>query len=157
MSARQPDLFGKPRAKPRKLMRVFDVDDSRTGFHEPGPVRVRFECPWCDHETDWIDLGSATEAKRGIVCPHCNPPEVVEQHTCHWPGCGRVVPPALWGCKEHWFALPKALRDRIWATYVPGQEITKKPSSEYIAAAVAVQDWIRATSQPKQGENDGAK
>lgn len=63
-------------------------------------------------------------------------------HTCHWPGCTKHVPPAMWGCKPHWFALPKRLRDRIWATYRPGQEITKDPSREYLAAADDVQHWI---------------
>lgn len=68
----------------------------------------------------------------------------MSKHTCHWPGCGRAVPPKLWGCKEHWFRLPSRLRARIWATYVPGQEITKTPSHEYIEAATDVQEWIRA-------------
>jgi len=35
------------------------------------------------------------------------------RHTCHWPGCNKEVPPAMWGCKTHWFSLPKRLRDRI--------------------------------------------
>ena len=64
-------------------------------------------------------------------------------HTCHWPGCKVNVPPAMWGCKTHWFKLPKNLRDRIWLTYKPGQEITKTPSKEYLSAADAVQKWIR--------------
>jgi len=64
-------------------------------------------------------------------------------HTCHWPGCRREVPPAMWGCKVHWFKLPKHLRNEIWRTYVPGQEITKTPSTEYLAAADAVQVWIK--------------
>jgi hypothetical protein len=68
------------------------------------------------------------------------------KHTCHWPGCKRVVPPAMWGCKPHWFKLPKALRDRIWATYRAGQEITKTPSTDYVEAAQAVQKWIREQS-----------
>jgi len=71
----------------------------------------------------------------------------MSRHTCHWPGCGAVVPPKMWGCRAHWFALPKSLRDRIWATYVPGQEITKTPSQAYIEAAKAVQTWI-ADRQP---------
>jgi len=33
-------------------------------------------------------------------------------HSCHWPGCGRQVPPAKWGCLPHWKALPKPLRHR---------------------------------------------
>ena len=65
-------------------------------------------------------------------------------HDCHWPGCGKQVPPAMWGCKEHWFKLPKALRDRIWAAYRPGQEEGNAPVSKaYFDAADAVQKWIR--------------
>lgn len=64
-------------------------------------------------------------------------------HTCHWPACERQVPPAMWGCKPHWFKLPKALRDRIWATYEIGQEVDMTPSDEYLAAAFAVQNWIK--------------
>ena len=63
-------------------------------------------------------------------------------HTCHWPGCGKNVPPAMWGCREHWFKLPKPLRDAVWKAYVPGQEITKTPSAEYLATAFLVQQWI---------------
>lgn len=63
-------------------------------------------------------------------------------HHCHWPGCDAQVPPAKWGCRTHWFKLPKGLRDRIWATYRPGQERTMTPSAAYIEAARAAQDWI---------------
>jgi hypothetical protein len=56
-------------------------------------------------------------------------------HHCHWPGCTRQVPPAMWGCKAHWFKLPKALRDKIWRTYKPGQEISQTPSRAYVEAA----------------------
>lgn len=66
------------------------------------------------------------------------------KHTCHWPGCNKPVPPAMWGCTGHWFALPKRLRDKIWAAYRRGQEITKSPSPEYMAAALEVQEWITA-------------
>lgn len=65
------------------------------------------------------------------------------EHHCHWPGCPKQVPPALWGCREHWFRLPKYLRDRIWAAYRPGQEKDMRPSREYLEAAREVQDWIR--------------
>lgn len=69
------------------------------------------------------------------------------EHTCHWPGCGKQVPPAMWGCKQHWFRLPKHLRDWIWRTYEPGQEKDMNPSEAYLEAADAVQAWIKeATS-----------
>lgn len=53
----------------------------------------------------------------------------------------------MWGCKPHWFALPKHIRDDIWATYRPGQEVTKTPSAEYISAAKAAQEWIIRKAQ----------
>ena len=43
-------------------------------------------------------------------------------HTCHWSGCKRVVPPAMWGFRQHWFSLPAAIRNDILATYRPTQE-----------------------------------
>jgi hypothetical protein len=48
----------------------------------------------------------------------------------------------MWGCREHWFKLPKTLRDSIWQEYRPGQEIDKKPSARYIAVAALVRGWI---------------
>jgi hypothetical protein len=64
------------------------------------------------------------------------------RHTCHWPGCETEVAPKLWGCAFHWLKLPKRLRDRVWAAYVPGQEITKTPSAKYLEVALDVQRWI---------------
>jgi hypothetical protein len=72
-------------------------------------------------------------------------------HHCHWPGCGVIVPPRLWGCKKHWFMLPKNIRDAIWRAYVPGQEISKTPSHSYIRVAREAQDWIN-TNFPQQLE-----
>ena len=60
------------------------------------------------------------------------------KHHCHWPGCEKQVPPAMWGCKGHWFTLPAGLRARVWATYKPGQEVNGTPSVAYIEAAKAV-------------------
>ena len=68
-------------------------------------------------------------------------------HTCHWPQCGKQVPPAMWGCKTHWFKLPAVLRARIWAAYKPGQEERMDPSSTYLAVAKQVEDWIAANAK----------
>jgi hypothetical protein len=66
------------------------------------------------------------------------------KHHCHWPGCPKQVPPAMWGCYPHWMRLPKSLRDRIWATFRPGQEVSQTPSREYVEVAREVQAWIKA-------------
>lgn len=68
-------------------------------------------------------------------------------HHCHWPGCETKVAPALWGCRKHWFMLPLSLRNKIWRTYRPGQEISKTPSAEYLAAANEVQAWIKENAR----------
>ena len=72
-------------------------------------------------------------------------------HACHWPGCPVKVPPAMWGCRKHWFRLPARLRARIWRAYRPGQEVTKDPSAEYIAVAREAREWIAANDAPLLG------
>ncbi len=64
------------------------------------------------------------------------------RHRCHWPGCDKQVPPAMWGCKTHWYMLPRALRNKIWAAYQPGQEESGRPSQRYVEVAREVQAWI---------------
>ena len=71
-------------------------------------------------------------------------------HSCHWPGCPRQVPPAMWGCSHHWFRLPALLRARIWSTYKPAQEATGTPSAAYLEAAKDVQQWIATTAGAAQ-------
>jgi hypothetical protein len=73
-------------------------------------------------------------------------------HHCHWPGCNKQVPPAMWGCYAHWMKLPKVLRDKIWAAFRPGQETNLTPSREYLAVAREVQEWIEAYKESHIGE-----
>jgi hypothetical protein len=68
--------------------------------------------------------------------------KIIKNHYCHWPNCDKLVPPAMWGCKKHWFMLPKEIRDEIWRCFQPGQEISKTPSHEYIAIAERTEQWI---------------
>jgi hypothetical protein len=63
-------------------------------------------------------------------------------HHCHAIGCEVRVPPRLFMCRPHWFMLPKHLRDAIWRTYRPGQEVDKNPSPEYIEAAQMARYWL---------------
>jgi hypothetical protein len=65
-------------------------------------------------------------------------------HTCHWPGCDKTVQVALWGCRPHWFRLPKPLRDQLVATCSrPGQETTARdPSEAHMRAVLDVERWI---------------
>jgi len=75
-------------------------------------------------------------------------------HHCHWPGCDKQVPPAMWGCTNHWYSLPEHLRKKIWQAYRPGQERTMTPSREYLDVADEVQEWIKANTRKIQTSFD---
>lgn len=57
------------------------------------------------------------------------------EHTCHATGCDVKVPPRLFMCKQHWFALPQGYRVALLAAYVPGQERRMDPTAEYLDVA----------------------
>ncbi len=63
-------------------------------------------------------------------------------HHCHATGCTAAVPPKMFMCRRHWFRLPKPYRDAIWDAYVPGQEVRKDPTPEYLAAAQTAIQFI---------------
>lgn len=92
-----------------------------------------------DHQKRVESRDSRLRHKARYVKSQCQ----TRPHHCHWPGCAQQVPPALWGCKRHWYMLPKELRDAIWEAYQPGQEVRGTPSPEYVAVALRVQQWIR--------------
>lgn len=62
-------------------------------------------------------------------------------HRCPWPGCPAQVGPDLWGCKAHWFRVPRELRMRLWRAYTRGQSVATA-SQEYLDAAAAINAWI---------------
>lgn len=68
------DMFERPpRAKPQKLMHVWRIDDVSCGAVEVADKPfIRFMCARCNHKTDWLDIYTVTEAKRGIPCQKCN-------------------------------------------------------------------------------------
>lgn len=68
----------------------------------------------------------------------------MSRHTCHARNCTTGVPPKMLMCRPHWFMVPRAMQARIWATYRPGQEVTKDPSPEYLDAAMEAVNYVAA-------------
>ncbi len=68
------------------------------------------------------------------------------KHFCHYPGCKVEVPPRLWGCAEHWSELPLSLKTALLKSYRKGQEVNKKPSLEYLEAALAIRRFVKTNS-----------
>lgn len=63
-------------------------------------------------------------------------------HVCHALRCTTPVPPKMFMCRAHWFALPKAMRDKVWALYTPGQEVRKDPTMAYLEHALACVRYV---------------
>lgn len=62
--AGQRELFHRqPRAKPRKLMHVYDY----------GSEMAWFKCAHCGYDDGWTEAGKLSDDKRGRPCPKCNP------------------------------------------------------------------------------------
>lgn len=70
-------------------------------------------------------------------------------HTCHATKCTTAVPPRMFMCKTHWYMLPKAMRDGIWALYRPGQEVTKDPSTAYLSHAMECVRYVADLEEEK--------
>lgn len=70
-------------------------------------------------------------------------------HLCGWPDCRRPIPLNEWGCKTHWFSLPKELRDEIWQAYNRG-----RLSPEWIAANEKALEWIRGIPERTKDTHD---
>lgn len=71
-------------------------------------------------------------------------------HTCHAIACDTPVPPAMFMCKPHWFRVPLALRNRVWAEYNKG--ITKAYCEVAKAALIAVAEKEGRTVTGKERE-----
>ena len=68
----QPTLFDdepRKRAKPRVMMHVVDAGQ---GECYGGSHIVVMQCGRCGHKTDWFQVNTTTEGKRGKPCPKCN-------------------------------------------------------------------------------------
>jgi len=76
---------------------------------------------------------------------------VTYPRSCFWPRCTRTVPASRLGCRPHWYALPKVLRDRIWEHYVPGQNALTC-SQEYREVLCEVLAWARERQAEKDTE-----
>ena len=72
----------------------------------------------------------------------------MSEHTCHAKHCETPVPPRMFMCRRHWYALPRPLRAKIWATYRPGQEVDKQTTPAYRAAAYEAINWLADRSEP---------
>lgn len=67
-----------------------------------------------------------------VRCRKCGAIYGENAHVCHATRCNVKVPPKMLMCLKHWKMVPRALQREVWAAYVPGQEIRKDPTDQYL-------------------------
>jgi hypothetical protein len=135
-------------AQPAQLRRVVDPELSFGGY---GPGRWA----WLLEDVQRLEPTIPTLGARGLWdWDEGQPaPAAVGDHHCHLDICQAAVPPKMLFCLPHWRLTPKVNKDAIWATYVPGQEITKRPSQAYLEAQLAARVAV-LTKIAREGCND---
>jgi hypothetical protein len=55
---------------------------------------------------------------------------------CPVPSCHRPIDPSRLMCRDHWYLVPKPLRDRIWATWRSGEGARERAHRDAVLLAV---------------------
>jgi len=58
-------------------------------------------------------------------------------HSCAVPQCAVRVDRTRLMCRRHWYLVPKAIRDQVWATWRSGQGALSADHREAVVLAVA--------------------
>lgn len=66
----------------------------------------------------------------------------MSSHTCHARGCNQECLPSKLMCTSHWKKVPKAIQAAVYRAYVPGQEIRKDPTDNYLRVAQMAIDHV---------------
>ncbi len=62
---------------------------------------------------------------------------------CPVPGCGLEIDPSRLMCRRDWYASPRPLRDRVWATWRSGRGALSAEHQEAVRLAVLVSQALR--------------
>ena len=66
-------------------------------------------------------------------------PARIGQRRCPGPGCAELVSASRLMCRDHWYQVPRPLRDEVWRTWASGAGLL---TAEYHAARQAAIDSI---------------
>jgi hypothetical protein len=77
---------------------------------------------------------------------------------CSVPGCSRPIDPTRLMCRFHWYAVPKEIRDRVWATWRSGQGALSPEHGQAVRDAIAACQKARTALQADRlGPDDPAR
>lgn len=76
-------------------------------------------------------------------------------YDCAILGCGRRIPTSQLMCREHWFMVPKPVRDRVNAAWWLTPDWRALENPEYMAARQEAIDAVVAKLRPSRGNVSG--
>jgi len=56
---------------------------------------------------------------------------------CPIPGCDEEIDPSRLMCRHHWYAVPRPLRNQVWATWRSGQGALSREHADAVRTAMA--------------------
>jgi hypothetical protein len=62
---------------------------------------------------------------------------------CAVPGCGVPIDPSRLMCRRDWYAVPKPLRDRVWATWRSGRDTATAEHLEAVRLAILASQAVQ--------------
>jgi hypothetical protein len=62
---------------------------------------------------------------------------------CPVAGCGAEIDQSRLMCRRDWYAIPKPLRDRVWATWRSGRAMLGADHKEAVGQAILVSQALR--------------
>lgn len=65
---------------------------------------------------------------------------------CPVPGCGTAIDTSRLMCRRDWYAIPKPLRDRVWATWQSGRGALGRDHREAVRLAIAASQTARCAA-----------
>jgi hypothetical protein len=62
---------------------------------------------------------------------------------CAVPGCGQQIDVSRLMCRDDWYAVPRPLRDRVWATWRSRSGVASGEHQDAVRIAVAASQAVR--------------
>jgi hypothetical protein len=79
--------------------------------------------------------------------PGCGPGQLVQSAVqgsrCAVPGCGQRIDISRLMCRDDWYAVPKLLRDRVWATWRSKSGVASAEHHQAVRMAVIASQAVR--------------
>jgi hypothetical protein len=114
----------------------------------PSVVVIRAGADLREEPTMASDVPARVPSQALPVGRGCGPggqsfPSAGQSGRCAVPGCGQVIDGSRLMCRDDWYAVPKPIRDRVWATWRSRNGVATAEHQEAVRSAVLASQALR--------------